>query len=253
MTPGVQATWCRAVQALGQALGQGVQALGQGNARQGPGQRRIAPGHVHPRPPRPARRIVLACLDRPRRCACARLVGVLACLDSQASVRCDMRRPGAWSVLAWRDARPRPPCDSARQAPGPGAAGRCDARPGALRACDGRCGAAVRQAPRGRCDGRRAKPTPRLGAFGFWLTAAKAMSPRPPPIDLSPNQKKNTVGYALCRREWSSAPARRHVCGLGGDPHLVGGWGLSGVDCSQASCECEDDCEEVCGVGHAEA
>lgn len=52
------------------------------------------------------------------------LVVVLACLDSQASVRCDMRRPGsclaswcpgvlvrrpgAWSVLAWRDARPRP-------------------------------------------------------------------------------------------------------------------------------------------------
>ena len=131
---------------------------------------------------------------------------------------------------------------------------RCDARPGvrlagatrgAVRRCDRPPGA-------GATGGARRRPT-RLGSFGFWLTAAKAMSPRPPPIDLSPNQKKNTVGYALCRREWSSAPARGHVCGLGGDPHLVGGRGLSGVDCSQASCECEDDCEEVCGVGHAEA
>ena len=137
----------------------------------------------------------------------------------------------------------------------PGAAGwRCDARCwGAAGRGDGRGGAAVRRPPRGWLVTARRRATPRLVAFGFWLTAAKAMSPRPPPIDLSPNQKKNTVGYALCRREWSSAPARGHVCGLGGDPHLVGGRGLSGVDCSQASCECEDDCEEVCGVGHAEA
>lgn len=162
-----------------------------------------------------------------------------------AAVRCDGRWDGPVRRGAGR-------CDAVLGRPGAAGAVRRASR-GAAGRCDGRGGAAVRQAPRGGCDGRRAKATPRLGSFGFWLTAAKAMSPRPPPIDLSPNQKKNTVGYALCRREWSSAPARGHVCGLGGDPHLVGGWGLAGVDCPQASCECEDDCEEVWRVGHAEA
>lgn len=128
VTPGVQATWCRAVQARGQALGQGGQALGHGNARQGPGatsdssratdgsragRSRACPSL--PSTPRSSRRPGVALEVSP---------GVLACLDSQASVRCDVRRPGSclaswcpgvlarrpgpWSVLAWRDARPAP-------------------------------------------------------------------------------------------------------------------------------------------------
>lgn len=109
------------------------------------------------------------------------LVVVLACLDSQASVRCDMRRPGAWRPGAWR----------------PGAAAWCLERPGL-----------ARRKARPPCDSARQEGATRLGGFWFRLARASAMSPRPPPIDLSPNQKKNTVGYALCRREWSSAPAR---------------------------------------------
>ena len=73
--------------------------------------------------------------------------------------------------------------------------------------CLERPGLARRKA-RPPCDSARQEGATRLGGFWFRLARASAMSPRPPPIDLSPNQKKNTVGYALCRREWSSAPAR---------------------------------------------